>query len=276
MDDDKYQKESPLLYLFFTVCGALLIITSFVVRAQKLNAVWADISVDVLLNVGASLIATAGVAYLYQRFGTNSLSYYLEKLLQNFTITQRAMDLGIKDMWRERRHIPNDMWNTFTGAATSEVWLMGMAELGFAEDPKFQEIVSNGTARGCNYRFLLLDPDSASVSEVDEREGGAGQLQGRIRLSIHKFSEMQVKNQKKKGKVEVRIYTNVPQVSIVRSDDEFLITPYMYYCPGNSSFTLLIHKTPDGISEHYVKFYNEIWKNAVPPTLNSGKYTDQG
>jgi len=265
MDDENFQIENPLLYLLFLVVGALLVVSSFVLRAWNTDSIW----VDVLLNVGASLISTAGIAYLYQRFGTNSLSHYLGQLLKNFSITQRALELGIKDMWRERRHIPNDMWNTFTERASSEVWLLGMAELGFAEDPRFHKIVTDGATRGCNYRFLLLDPDSNVVPDVDKREGGGGQLQGRIRRSILQFHLLQTQNRKKKGKVELRIHSNVPQVSIVRSDDEFLVTPYMYFRPGNSSFTLRLHKNPNGLAEQYIRFFEQVWEEAHPPVMDT-------
>ena len=262
MSDERFQKENPLLFWFFIVAGVLLIVSSFVMRSW-VDSIW----VDVMLNVGASLIATAGIAYLYQRFGTNSLTYYLDKLLHNFSITQQAMDLGLQDMWRERRHIPNDMWNTFTEKASSEVWLLGMAELGFAEDPKFHKIVLEGASRGCNYRFLLLDPNSDIVSLVDKREGGGDQLQGRIRRSVQKFSSLQVLGQNKKGTIEIRIHSNVPQVSVIRSDNDLLITPYMFYRPGNSSFTFHINKTPNGIFEHYISFFEQIWDEAYQPSV---------
>lgn len=265
MDDERFQKENPLLYWFFVIAGILLIVVSFVIRSQGMDSIW----IDVLLNVGASLIATAGIAYLYQRFGTNVLGHYLEQLLKSFSITQRSMELGITDMWRERRHIPNDLWNTFTEKAVSEVWLLGMAELGFAEDPRFHKIVTEGAKRGCHYRFLLLDPDSDTVLLVDSREGGGQQLQGRIRRSVKQFHMLQEQNRRVKGKVEIRIHSNVPQVSIIRSDDELLITPYMYFRPGNSSFTFKLQKAPNGISDHYIKFFEQLWNEAYPPTANT-------
>ncbi|MFZ5908860.1 MAG: hypothetical protein ACOYYU_02450 [Chloroflexota bacterium] len=271
MEDNQTQKDTPLLNAFFVVAGTLLIVLSFVIRALKFESAWVDISVDVLLNVGASLIATAGVAYLYQRFGTNSISLYIEKLLKHFSITQQAMDLGIKEMWRERRNIGGPMWNEFTESAKSEVWLMGMAEHGFAEDDKFLKIVSDGVSRGCNYRFLLLDPSADVTKLVDEREGGTGKLQALVRDSVRIFTELQESNKKKKGKIELRVHSNVPQVSIVRSDDEFLITPYMFYRPGDSSFTLLVRKTPNGIYDQYVEFFNKMWEKAYPPKTDSGK-----
>ncbi len=267
MDDDKFQKESPLLYSLFVITGVLLIVSSFVLRSLKLDSIW----IDVLLNVGATLVSTAGISYLYQRFGTNRLANYLAELLRNFSITQRAMELGIREMWRERRHIPNNMWNTFTGAGTKEVWLMGMAEFGFSEDPKFKDIVLTGAAKGCNFRFLLMDPSSPAVTEVDSKEGGNKQLHGRIRGALNGFNEMQTLAKGLKGKVELRVHSNIPQVSIIRSDDDLLVTPYMFYRAGNSSFTMHIYKTSDGIFNHYIMFFDDVWERAYAPKFEVKK-----
>jgi hypothetical protein len=163
------------------------------------------------------------------------------------------------------------MWNTFTSAGSKEVWLMGMAELGFAEDPKFKNIVLTGASKGCNYRFLLMDPDSSAATEVDDKEGSGQQLHGRIRRAIQRFGEMQLLNKNKKGAVEIRIHANIPQVSIIRSDNDLLVTPYMFYRPGNSSFTLHIYKTQDGIFDHYLNFFEEVWEKAYAPELDSNK-----
>jgi len=267
MEDEKFQKENPLLYLLFVITGVLFIVLSFVLRSLELDSIW----VGVLLNVGATLVSSAGISYLYQRFGTNSLSHYLEELLRSFSITQRAMQLGIREMWRERRHIPNDMWNSFTGAGTREVWLMGMAEFGFSEDPKFKQIVLRGAAKGCNYRFLLMDPTSSAVNEVDNKEGGNKQLHGRIKGALRGFSDMQSLTKGLKGKVELRVHPNVPQASIIRSDDNLLVTPYMFYRPGNSSFTMQVYKTSDGIFDHYTKFFDDVWDKAYAPKIEVKK-----
>jgi len=267
MDDEKFQRENPLLYWLFIAVGALMVVISFVLRAKNIESIW----VDVLLNIGASLIATAGIAFLYQRFGTNSLKYYTEQLLHNFHITQRALELGIQDLWRERRHIPNDMWNSFTAPAISDVWLMGIAELGFSEDPTFHRIVSDGTERGCNFKFLLLDSDTNAAREVEEREGGVGLVHGRIRRALQGFIAMQSENKSKKGKVEVRVYSHVPQVSIVRSDDDFLVTPYLFYRTGNSSFTFRVRKVSNGIADHYIEYFEKIWTGAQPLEDNDSK-----
>jgi hypothetical protein len=263
MDDDRLQKENPLLYVLFIIAGIALILLSFLLRARDMESVW----VDLCLNVGATLVSTAVIAFLYQRFGKNSLVHYIEELLKHFSITRKSMELGLQDIWRERRHVPNDMWNTFTGAARSQVWLFGIAELGFAEDPTFRKLVAEGVSKGCNYRFLLLDPDSDAAATIDEREGGGGQVQGRIRRALARFDEMQ-KSSKKKGKVELRVFSDMPQVSIVRADDELLVTPYLSYSPGgNSCFTFRVLNISSGIFAQYVRQFDETWACSYPPKL---------
>jgi len=139
-------KEHPsrrdvLLYWFFAVSGALMVFCSFWIRTTYPNSVW----VDLLLNVGATLISTAVLSFLYQRFGSENLIHQITEMRRSLRIAQRGLDLGLRDMWREQRDIPNNMWNVFTASAQSEVSLFGVAELGYAADPAFHRIVSNMT-----------------------------------------------------------------------------------------------------------------------------------
>jgi len=256
-------KKDMLLYAFFGVSGAGMVLASFWIRTTHPDSVW----VDLLLNVGATLISTALLAFLYQRFGSESLIHQIAEMRRSLVIVQRSFELGLRDMWHERRDIPREMWNTFTASAESEVWLLGVAELGFADDETFHDIVSDGTARGCHYRFLILDPTSPTVNEV-RLEGGAQGVQGRIRLAIRKFQAMREQNAGKQGLVELRVYADVPQVSIVRSDNELLVTPYMLCLPGNLCFTFHVQNVPRGIFKQYVRHFETIWERAhVPMTV---------
>ena len=76
---------------------------------------------------------------------------------------------------------------------------------------------------------------------------------------------MQEQNAGKKGSVELRVYADVPQVSIVRSDNELLVTPYMSSLPGNLCFTLHVQNVPRGIFEQYVRHFETIWERAHMP-----------
>ena len=262
--DNEYltTKTDKLLYWFFIALGAGMVFLSFWMRATHPDSEL----VDLLLNVGATLISTAVLAFLYQRFGSENLIHQIAEMRRSLVIAQRSLELGLRDMWRQRRHIPNEMWNTFTAPAQSEVWLFGVAELGFAEDSAFHGIVSNGTARGCNYRFLVLDPTSAAAEVVDRKEGGGQHVQGRIRRAIYQFQRLQEQNAGKEGRVELRVYAYVPQVSIVRSDNELLVTPYMLPLVGDECPTFRVQSVPGGFFEQYVKHFEAMWESAHAPT----------
>jgi hypothetical protein len=258
MEEKHLPAKDTLLYWTFAGFGAALVFLSFYLRTFPQGATWADLS----LNVGATLISTAGISFLYQHFGSENLIRQIAEMRRSLIIAQRGLELGIRNMWRERRGIESSYWNTFTAPAQSEVWLLGVAEKGFAEDHTFRVIVSNGTARGCRYRFLLLDPDSAAAAEIDNKEKGAGALQGRIRGALRQFQNIQKENVGKRGSVQVRVYAAVPQVSVVRSDNELLVTPYISPLPGNSCFTMRIQIVDGGIFGHYLEHFETLWEGA--------------
>jgi hypothetical protein len=258
MEEQHSSVQDAPLYLVLGIFGAFLIALSFVVRVTIPDSIW----VDLLLNIGATLVSTAGVAFLYQKFGSRELFRQITAMRQSLVMAQRGLELGVLEMWRERRHIPNDMWNKFTADAQNEVWLFGIAELGFAQDPTFHRIVSEGTTRGCRYRFMILDPNSGAAEEIDFKEGGGQQVQGRIRRSLLQFEAMQRQNAGKRGTVEIRVYSDTPRVSIVRSDNELLVTPYMAYLEGKACFTLRVQSVPTGTFAQYVHHFEETWKQA--------------
>jgi hypothetical protein len=255
-------KKDMLLYAFFGVSGAGMVLASFWIRTIYPDSVW----VDLLLNVGATLISTALLAFLYHRFSSESVVHEIAEMRHSLIIAQRSHKLGLWNMWCERRDIEGKMWNTFTDSAQSEVWLFGIAEYRYAEDREFHRIVADGTARGCHYRFLILDPASTAAEIVDRKEGGGRQVQGRIRRALTEFQRMQIQNTGKSGQVELRLYKDVPQVSIVRSDDALMVTPYMAYLTGNDCFTFRVQNVPGGVFKQYVHHFEAVWKSAHEPT----------
>ncbi len=174
--------------------------------------------------------------------------------------------LGIQKMWSERRYVTAQTWNEFTAAAQTDVWLLGVAELGFADDEEFHEIVARGCTRGCCYRFLLLDPSSDTANELDALEGGGRQVQGRIRHALAQFRCMHKQNLGKRGEVEIRVYDSMPHISIVRSDRRLLITQYVWPRVGNSCYTYLVQDTPKGIFKQYLAYFELMWENSKPIT----------
>ena len=269
MEENRTSKKDVSLNVVFAALGIGLVGFSVGFRISPQGAPIADL----LLNVGATLIATVVISLFYQRFGSENLLHQIEETRRSLVIAQHGLTLGIRDMWAQRRHVPRDekeiMWNTFAGLAKTEFWLLGIAEEQYAVDVAFQRIVSDGTTHGCNYRFLLLDPDSDAVTEIDRREGKVqNRNKTRIHNSLSQFQLMQRQNANKRGTVAIRLYSSMPQVSIVRSDDELLVTPYNLPIHGDDSFTFQVQFVRNGIFNQYIKHFQDLWDSGkVPPTI---------
>ncbi len=176
-------------------------------------------------------------------------------------LVSKTLDLGITDVWRERRSIPPGMWNEFTKDARQEVWLFGVAESGFANDDDFWEILGDGAARGCNYKILLLNPDSPYFRDWDEKDKHDN---SKIIAANRIFRQLVEQHRGKSGKVEFRVYNEVPTLSIVRADGEMLVTFYMSSVRGDYSPTLRIQNKPNGLFVQYMKQFNRVWNVAIP------------
>jgi hypothetical protein len=61
--------------------------------------------------------------------------------------------------------------------------------------------------------------------------------------------------------MEVRTYNAHPTVSIVRGDDDVLVTPYLRYFMGSNSPTLGISaSTAPKMFGRYVRHFDRMWK----------------
>ena len=260
MDEQLASPRDNLLYWLFLTVGVVLTLISFLSKAAPWNGLF--------LNVGATLISTSLLAFLYQHFGGRSLRTYLSDIRQSLTVAQRSFEIGVLNLWRERRLYPREHWGPFTAGATKEVWLLGIAALGYAEDAAFEAVVAAGTKKGCSYRFLILDPNSQYAKQIDQKEGGGGQVQGRISRACVRFQQIVSKHSSNLGKVEFKLYDDIPYVSLVRADQQMLITSYLSYLPGDDLPILHIQNAPNGIFSKYETHFTRLWNDAKQVTAN--------
>jgi hypothetical protein len=84
--------------------------------------------------------------------------------------------------------ISRPRWNDIIGAASTRLWLYGMAEMGYALDDQVPGILKHAAERGCDIRVLLLDPDYRAITDIDLDEGNPpGTLGPRIRAALARF-----------------------------------------------------------------------------------------
>jgi len=254
MHENNHRNPGLLLW-FFVAIGIINILLAILLRASS------EVTSDLLINIGATLIATSLLSYLYQRIGVKGLTEQLIEIQQSFEIVKTSSRLGITIIWKERRDIQNSMWNEFTRGARQEIWLFGVAEYGFAVDEIFHQIVADGIARGCAYKILLLDPDSPFAKYWDGKDK-TGMVSSKISAAIQRYQRMIEQNQGKPGSIELRVYDETPSVSIVRTDESMLLTFYLPSLRGDDCLTLQIQNTQSGLFTRYLKHFHRVWETA--------------
>ena len=255
MPIDHESQVIKLINWIFVAIGCICVLIAMLIRP------YTEVTSDLLISIGSTLIATSLLAYLYQRMGAKTISDQLSMLLNLSEVARKSAEVGILDLWQERRKIPNNFWNDFTKESRKEVWLLGVAEYGFANDEAFHQILSDGTTKGCNYRILLLDSSSPSSKYWDDRDK-SGLVPSKIRASTEIFQKIIKQNKGKSGRIELRVYDDVPSLSIVRADGEMIITLYISSLNGDGSPTIRIQQTTKGLFPKYEKQFEQIWNSA--------------
>ncbi len=170
-------------------------------------------------------------------------------------------DPDVVHAYPTRRHIARPEWQNIIRGCTEHVWLAGLAEQGYANDAGIPGILEQAAADGCDIRVLLLDPDYPLIGTIDADEGSPpGTLAARIRGSLYRFQRMAAKCD---GRMQVRVSATPPTISIVRGDDQMLVTPYARFLTGGDSPTLLLEASPGGqIFSQYEAHFNLVWNDS--------------
>ncbi|MEK6751165.1 MAG: hypothetical protein AABZ00_02775 [Chloroflexota bacterium] len=232
---------------------------------------------DLFLSLGSTFIATSLLMYINQIMGIKNIEDQLRDIQEeikkqileiqnNSVLLKKFIENGVVDFWIERRQIENNMWNTFTENVRDEVWLFGVAEYGYAVDQTFAEILKRSTDRGCNYKILLLDESSIHAKNWDEPDPSI--VSSKIRSATHRFQELMGKYDDNKGKIELRVYDDIPSMSIVKADDEMLVTLFIPSLQRDNSPTFRVKAIHNGMFSHYEKHFSNIWGKAKPIRLS--------
>ena len=163
--------------------------------------------------------------------------------------------------YADRGLITRQQWNEIISDATARLWLYGMAELGYASDDEVPGILARAATRGCDIRILLLDPDYPGSAAIDADEGSpAGTLATRTRAALARFQRMR---QACSSQIQIRVYDAHPTVSVVRGDDQMLVTPYLRFFIGSNSPTFEIcEKTARKMFSRYEHHFEDTWNHA--------------
>lgn len=155
--------------------------------------------------------------------------------------------------------ISRPKWNDTIRDCKEDLWLYGMAELGYALDDEVPRILNSAAQAGCDIRILLLDPEYHGIADIDTDEGSPqGTLASRIRAALARFQQI---SKACSGQMRIRVYNAPPAVSIVRGDDRMLVTPYLRFFVGSNSPSLELQYTTrvGEMFDRYTRHFHRTW-----------------
>lgn len=228
------------------------------------------------VGVGGSLLAFLVLLVFTHLYGFSELREATDALV----LTKEALDAGMVRVYRGRKGIPPEEWNEFVRRAHNHIWLYGMAEGGYARDPEISGVDADGDRErtpgileeraqdGCEVKILLMDPEGPMAEKVGEEQSGIARWAGvttEIQQALRVFERLRCEAGKARhdtadeDRIQVRVHAEYPQVSIVRSDSEMLVTHYLRFRRGNECFTFRIRDVANGVFASYAEHFRRMW-----------------
>lgn len=169
----------------------------------------------------------------------------------------------IVNVYSQRSYVPADLWRRLVERGQAQIDLLGVALYYLFDDPGFIELLLGAD---CNLRIVLADPGSEMVAARDEELGLEGRLAGRIGASLRNIRNLNVRRFDGRG-FELRLHTTPMYCSLLRVDDEMLVTPHVYRRSGRLDTPILHlrHRERSGIFDSYDKHFEDVFYAAVPP-----------
>jgi hypothetical protein len=165
------------------------------------------------------------------------------------------------DAWAHRADAPPDVWSLLLGRATSNIDLMAYAMLFLPESSyRLDRLLADKASSGCRLRIALADPESRFVAERDAEERLGGTFPARIRTTLDHFRPLFDVDG-----AELRFYRTPMYNSMIRGDDQMLVTPHMFALKGYKA--PLFHyerRFDDGIFDNYMAHFERTWATATP------------
>jgi transcriptional regulator with XRE-family HTH domain len=151
-------------------------------------------------------------------------------------------------------------WRALLHDAEQHVDLLGYSLHQITEARAITKTLAGKAHAGCQIRIALADPDSAQVAAVELQQRPSGRLGGRIHGSLERLAPLAAE-----PGIELRQHTVAASHTILRFDDQLLLTVHMYGTPGFQAPLIHLRRKRDyGLFDQLAKHFEDVWQRAVP------------
>lgn len=196
---------------------------------------------DVLLNLGLVAIAVVVIEALWRLAGGNpaedqvmDFRKEISRLSQHVDIIQKTRAVGLHSVYDCTASFGKANWMKLIQESTATFDVMGRALSNWVRPHEIDDLIANKIVKdGVTFRWLIMSEENSFLRLLEE-EGTSLNEKVRPKLSMvyQRLWEIRDHLEKKSSesldKLKVRVFSNVPlYCSLVRSDDLFLVTPYL-------------------------------------------------
>lgn len=166
----------------------------------------------------------------------------------------------ITGAWARRDEKDAPDWRALFRGAEQHVDLIGYSLLSVIEARGALKALAGKAADGCQIRIAVADPDADHVLAADLRQRPAGRLAARIRTSQERLLTLAGQ-----PGIELRQHQVASSHTILRFDDELLLTIHLAATPGLHAPLLHLHRERDyGIFDQLARHVEDVWETARP------------
>jgi transcriptional regulator with XRE-family HTH domain len=158
-------------------------------------------------------------------------------------------------------------WRAMLTSATSQIDLLDYTLLDIVGTPGVPDLLAGKAADGCQVRILISAENSFFVGVLDAERGladlspAASETHFEIALARGYLEPLL-----EQSGIEIREYVANRFNSIVRVDDEMLLTLHLWAVQGSEAPLLHLRRDgEDGLFERFAGHYDALWRQASKP-----------
>jgi hypothetical protein len=157
-------------------------------------------------------------------------------------------------------------WRALLAQATGHIDLLDLTLTERLSSPGILELLTGKADSGCQVRLLLSAPDSAHLVLADTERGENLSLLDipPSALAVEQSLAILIPLMGREG-FEVRMFIASRFNTILRFDDEMLVTVHLYATPADRAPLLHLKRHSDhGLFEAFAGHFDELWQIATP------------
>ncbi len=262
------KNRDDMPHWIFWLVGAAIIIIAILANLIG-GSTWELIS-EIALNIGITVVAVSIIDWIWRRVGGDPLMNAIDELRSATTLLGDLRDTGLRRVFISRADAIERM-NHFKVriAQANQVDMMGIA-LGsrWINDPSFQEVIEKRSASGkTQFRIMVLDPEAQATAqrafEEDKIESQRiAAIAGKTLGILSEIKKRLPKDKRDALQIKAIDQTNI-YCSVIRADDQMLITKYIMHLTGSNSETLEVEGADSSLFKLYSAEFDQMWKRAA-------------